>query len=447
MSTISRERISAVGALSSLLTLFSSIDTIGSGASSPRNNASAELIPSAEPGWPQFRGKRRDGRSDEHPLLQSWPPGGPKKLWSSTTLGRGYSSPTIVDGRIYITGDVGDELHLFCLSEAEGKLLWKAIHGVSWRDPYPGARATPTYSARRIYLENAHGEIRAFDSETGKVSWSVNLLEKFRGDNITWGLSECLIVDERAVYATAGGRDALVVALDKIAGEVFWKSEPIFDPQRNDSVENASYVSPILLKFAGRRLLIGSSLRQVFCIDADTGVIQWTRAMPTAHSVIAMMPTLVGNAIFMTAPHGKPGALLELLPPKTPDAKVSFEEKWETPLDTCQGGVIHHEGKLIGSFYPGRKGWAAVNPATGAVLYQAENIVKGAVLAADRRLYVLSENGWMRLLEAAGDKFTVHGEFRLARANHDAWAHPVIFGRRLYLRYQEELFCYDVAPD
>jgi outer membrane protein assembly factor BamB len=359
-------------------------------------------------------------------------------------LGEGYSSPIIVNHRIYLTGDVGEELQVFCLDAADGKELWKAKAGASWKDPYPGARATAAYGAGRVHLQNAHGQIWSFDAATGKTSWMVDLLGKFGGNNITWGMSECLLVDERAVYATAGGREALVVALDKRTGDVLWKSPPLFDSAGDKPLENASYVSPILTRFGGRRLLLGCSLRNLFCMDADTGMVQWTRRVPTAYSVLAMMPVLVDDGIFMTAPHGKPGCFLQLLAPKDPGGKIGFEQKWETRLDTCQGGVVHHDGKLIGSYYPGRKGWAAVDARNGEVLYQAGDIVKGAVLYADGRLYVLSENGWMRLLEAGKDKFTTHGEFRLAAAASDAWAHPVILNQRLYLRYQQELVCYDV---
>ena len=158
-----------------------------------------------------------------------------------------------------------------------------------------------------------------------------------------------------------------------------------------------------------------------------------------------MMPVLVGDAVFITAPHGKPGALLKLIPPTETNGKIGFEQVWETQLDTCQGSVVLHEGKLIGSFYPGRKGWGAVDIATNKVVYRGEDFVKGAVLYAEQRLYALSENGWMRLLEASNDKFVTHGEFRLAKAESDAWAHPVILEKRLYLRYQEELFCFDIA--
>lgn len=428
-------------ALSWLLTFWCALETMRTSAAEGRRY---ELAGSSEPGWPQFRGLSRDGRTGEKGLLQSWPADGPAKIWSAAKLGRGFSSPIVVNGRIYITGDVGDELRLFCLDAANGRQLWQVSSGRSWQEQYPGARATPTYSRGRVYLQNAHGEVRCFEAGSGRELWKAGLLEKFGGSNITWGMSECLLVDDRAVYATAGGRDALVVALDKNTGSVIWKSEPLLDSEGEKRVENASYVSPILVRHGERRLLIGCSLRHLYCVDADSGALQWTRRMPTSYSVLAMMPVLAGDGVFMTAPHGKPGVMVRLVAPNEAGGKYSFEEVWETRLDTCQGSVVLHEGKLIGSYYPGRKGWAALDAKNGQVLYQEEDWVKGAVLYADNRFYMLSENGLMRLVEAGADKFQLRGEFRLAEARNDAWAHPVILDGRMYLRYHEELFCYDI---
>jgi outer membrane protein assembly factor BamB len=390
------------------------------------NGLCAELIRSTQPDWPQFRGPKRDGISDEKGLLRAWPAGGPKLVWKSGNLGRGFSAPIVVKDRIYITGDVGNELHIFALDLA-GKLTWTATNGAAWKEQYPGARSSVTFSDGRVYHENAHGVVSAFEAATGKAQWSVDLLKKFHGENITWGLSECLLVDERAVYATVGGRDASMVALDKKSGEVIWKSASLS--------ESASYVSPILVKSGDQRLIVGCSLRNLFCVDAANGKIQWTRPMPTAYSVLALPPALVGDAVFMTAPHGKGGKLFDL---------ENGQEIWTTPLDTCQGGVILHEGKLLGAFYPGRKGWAAVDAKTGSVLYQQADWVKGCAAFADGRLYALSEDGWMRLIEPTATEFKLHGEFRVAQAAGEAWAHPVILNGRLYVRYHEHLFSYDV---
>ena len=71
------------------------------------------LIASPEQGWPQWRGPRRDGISDEKGLLSSWPQNGPKLLWKIDNLGKGWSSPIIVGRQLFITGEVGDDLVIF----------------------------------------------------------------------------------------------------------------------------------------------------------------------------------------------------------------------------------------------------------------------------------------------------------------------------------------------
>ena len=158
-----------------------------------------------------------------------------------------------------------------------------------------------------------------------------------------------------------------------------------------------------------------------------------------------MMPVLVGDGVFMAAPHGLPGRLYRLVMPGQPHEAVGVEESWSTRLDTCQGGVVHVDGRIYGSYYPGRKGWVALNAASGEVLYEAPDFVKGAVLHADKRLYALCEDGWMLLLHPGETQFEVKGRFRMAEARtRDAWAHPVIHEGMLYLRYHDVLHCYDV---
>src|SRR5688572_16320130 len=106
--TVCRRQGGAAVVFSALLTLIWQVEILGS---SLKKSFTAELIASSEPGWPQFRGLRRDGRSDEQGLLQSWPDEGLRKLWSAKELGQGFTSPIIVNGKIYITGDTADEFH------------------------------------------------------------------------------------------------------------------------------------------------------------------------------------------------------------------------------------------------------------------------------------------------------------------------------------------------
>lgn len=138
------------------------------------------LIASKEPGWPQWRGPRRDGISDEKGLLRSWPDGGPPLLWKVGGLGKGWSSPIVTGGTITLTGDIDKELHLFAL-DLDGRERWRAKNGKAWTGQYPGARSSCVAAGGSIYHLNAHGRLACLDAATGKESWAVEVLERFEG--------------------------------------------------------------------------------------------------------------------------------------------------------------------------------------------------------------------------------------------------------------------------
>ncbi|MDD4870978.1 MAG: PQQ-binding-like beta-propeller repeat protein, partial [Kiritimatiellae bacterium] len=234
----------------------------------------ATLIASPEPGWPQWRGPRRDGICDETGLLQQWPEEGPKLVWKISGVGRGYSAPIVTGGRIYVAGDVGDELRIFAF-DLDGKRIWQAKNGKSWKGQSPGSRASCTFSAGKIYHMNAHGRVVCLEAATGNEVWTVNVLERFEGKNITWGISENLLVDGNNVIVTPGGVKGLMVALDKKTGTTVWNSDALRlgksdlsaherVPTPAGEVDSAGYVSPLLFSLGGRRHLVSCSSRHIF---------------------------------------------------------------------------------------------------------------------------------------------------------------------------------------
>jgi outer membrane protein assembly factor BamB len=358
-----------------------------------------------------------------------------------------------VGQRIYLTGDADDQLHIFAL-DREGRRVWQTQNGRAWKQPYPGARASCTYSEGRLYHLNAHGRLVCLDADTGAELWTVNILERFDGKVIHWGLSENVLVDGPRVIVTPGGRKGVMAALDKKTGETVWTSEPVWLVDADDpahqrvtdpygEADGTSYASPILFKLGERRMLVNCSLRHVFGVDANTGRLLWSRPLPTRYQVIAATPVLVGDAVFVTAPHGEGGKLHRL---RLDGDRVRVEEVWRTELDACQGGVVHHDGALYGALYQKRKEWVSLDARTGGVRAQfKEDLAKGAALYADGRLYCLSEEGEVALLKPGPDKLEAVGRFRLVPdRKSDVWTHPVILDGRLYLRYQETLYCYDV---
>jgi outer membrane protein assembly factor BamB len=392
------------------------------------------LIGSPEPGWPQWRGPRRDGISDEKSLLPSWPEGGPKLLWKMDGLGTGWSSPVISGGRLYITGDIGDDLVVFAFDLA-GKPVWRATNGKAWKGSYPGARACCAYSEGRVYLMNAHGRVVCLDAASGTELWAVDILERFEAKNITWALSECLLIDGGRVIVTPGGRKVLMAALDKRTGETVWTTGPL-------GQDRTSYCSPILFRQAGRRLIASCSSAHGFGVDADTGELLWTVPSRNPHGANVATPVYGSDRVFHATPHAELGRQYRL---GVDGDRVSAEHTWTSPVDPVTGSGVLIDGTLFAAGYRDVKWWHAIDWQTGRTKYETKDLTTGAAIYADGRLYCLDERGNVALLRPTATEFDIMGRFSLVTGRvRDAWAHPVLLDGRLYLRYHDSLWCYDV---
>jgi outer membrane protein assembly factor BamB len=392
------------------------------------------LIASSEPGWPQWRGPQRDGVSDEKGLLSSWPKGGPKLLWKIDDLGTGWSSPIIVGQRIYITGDVGDDLMVFAF-DLNGILQWQAKNGRAWKGPYPGARACCAFSEGRLYHMNAHGHLACMDSVSGQELWVVDILERFTAKNITWALSECLLVDGPRVIVTPGGKEALIAALDKRNGRTVWATKPLGD-------DRTSHCSPILFRFAGHRVITNCSSAHGFGVDADSGELLWTVPLRNPHGVNVATPVYDSGCVFYVTPYAEHGRVYYLV---ANQQGIVAKHVWTSPLDTVTGGAVLVDGTLFAAGYKKSKWWFGVDWQTGQTKYELKDLSTGAAIYADGRLYCLDEQGRVALLKLGANGLEIVGHFRLLPDRiRDAWAHPVLLDGRLYLRYHDTLWCYDV---
>ncbi len=416
------------------LWLVAGVVPLGLAADAPDG---ARLVASEEPGWPQWRGARRDGISTETGLLQAWPAAGPSELWRAGGLGRGYSSPIITGGTLYITGDVGEELRVFALDLA-GKLKWQTTAGKAWRKSWPGSRASCVYAGGRLYLMDAFGRVACLDPTDGRELWAVDIATHFEGKLHVWGLAECLLVDGPRVIVTPVGSKALMAALDRETGDTVWTTAPIPDDKH-------AYASPILFERAGRRQIVSYSSGHQFGVDAETGQLLWKLPWGTGRAMIGPMPMLDGDAIITSASSIKGGITARIrLAAVAQD--VTAERLWSAPVDDLHGTAVLLGGRIYSSGNRTHKGWACIDADTGNILYRSEGLARGCVIYADNRLYCLSQDGIMSLFEPGEDAFHSRGQFRLVPKPRkpDVWSHPVIWNGRLYLRYHDTLRCFDV---
>ena len=398
------------------------------------SDAADGLIASPEPGWPQWRGPRRDGLSDETDLLTSWPEGGPPLVWKRDGFGVGWSSPIVAGERLYLTGDLDGELVVFALG-LDGAVEWRTTNGRAWRGPYPGARASCVFSEGRLYHLNAHGRLACLDASSGREIWAVNVLDRFEAQNIRWGLSECLLVDGPNVIVTPGGQAALMAAMDKRTGETVWTTEPLGN-------DDTSYSSPILFRYGGRRLIANCSSAHGFGVDADTGELLWTVPLRNPHGANIAGPIYGDGHIFYATARTEDSRLYRLA---VQDDGISAEHRWTTAVDPVTGYALLVDGTLFAARYLEAKWWFGIDWQTGRTTYELEDFTTGAAIHADGRLYIVDEQGTVALVTPEANGLTVVGQFRLTPERiRDAWTHPILHDGRLYLRHHDNLWCYDV---
>src|SRR4030095_16166075 len=86
-----------------------------------------------------------------------------------------------------------------------------------------GPRGTPTVDGDRVYALGGNGDLSCLDAASGKIFWSLNVVEKFGGSVPHWGTSESPLILGDQLLVNAGGPSASIVALNKKDGSVIWK--------------------------------------------------------------------------------------------------------------------------------------------------------------------------------------------------------------------------------
>jgi len=389
--------------------------------------ALAAFVPGAEGDWPGWLGPNRDGKSADTGLLKSWPDSGPKLLWKNGEIGKGFSAVAVADGTIYTCGDVGETLKLFAL-DMNGKIRWQSSVGPAWKRNHPGSRCTPVVDGERIYIVSATGIVACYDA-AGQRKWTRRMSE-FGGSAPNWGYAESVLIYEDLAIITPGGKNC-IVALDKNTGRDVWTSSG-FEAA-------AHYGSCIAVTFEGTTMIIAGTAGGIVAVSAKDGSTLWSNRFAAGNTANCPTPAYADGYVFWANGYGKGGICLKL---SVADGKVTAEEVYKTREMVCHhGGYVIHEGHVYGN---NGGGWACIGLKTGKTVWTDKAVGKGSLCFADGMLYLFGERGGRAALgtcSPAGLK--IAGTVSVAGSG-PSWAHPVVAGGRLYLRYGTNLHCFDV---
>ena len=386
--------------------------------------------------WNQWRGPKRDGLSPDTGLLKAWPAGGPPLAWKATGLGSGFSSVSVHGDHIFTMGDVGENCTLLSLNKSDGKISWSANVGKAGGTDRqrPGTRCTPATDGELVFALGQFGELVCANATTGKEVWRKNMSTDFGGKAPHWDYSESPLLDGDLVLCTPGGSKGAVVALKKASGETVWQSSELTDA--------AAYASLVPVEIGGTRQYLVLTAASVAGIGAVDGKLLW-RADRAGKTAVIPTPVYKDGIVCVTSGYGVGCNAFKIT---AADGKFKAEE-----IYSHKEMINHHGGILLVGDHvyelDDKGGLKCFEFKTGKRVWDNPSVGKGSIAYADGHLICRSErgNGTIALVEASPEGYKETGRFdQPERSKASSWPHPVIIGGKLYIRDQDNLFCYDV---
>jgi len=345
----------------------------------------------AQEAWPQFRGPTGQGISSARNLPVKWSAKS-NVVWKTPLPGKGWSSPVLRDGRLYLTSAVdGKEgrpvsLRVQCVNAANGILVWETEvfrpSSEETRELHQKnslASATPIVSGNQLFVHFGHMGTAALDL-TGKVVWRQASL-KYSPVHGSGGSPT--LVGSLLVFSCDGATEPFIVALDAASGAVRWRT-----PRNTPAKKNFSFSTPLEIEVHGARQIISAGSGLVGAYDPESGQEIWRVLYGEGYSVVPR-PVYAAGLLFVCS--GYEGPVLLAINP-----------------DGARGNVT--ESHVAWRF---RKGV----PHTSSLL------------AVGDELYFVSDNGIAKCLDARTGK--VHWDERLGG---DFSASPIYAAGRVYFQ-------------
>ena len=422
--------------------------------------------------WPQFLGPDRNGSSPEKGLLRQWPEGGPKELWrvklgKSYGEGRGYGTPCVYRGEVYLSGSG----QMISLDAFTGKEQWRtnltrlAPQGMARRDAWGNCpKGTVTATEKRLYASDSVGQFYCLDRATGKEVWTRDLwgdyLGAWNGENHGWAASPVLsdgvvVMSASRPFVTTPGAKLAIVGLDAETGKTVW--EYPHDTKRSP----CTYTTPALVRIRGDAcaLFAFGSPNVYLALRVRDGRPVYESPF-TGFASEASLQVIDGTRILRTPfPHDSSSAPCVRLD-KVDFTQEKFEggEAWvKNDLKGSYSTWLAYEGYLYGFAQAGPRFkedhlLVCLEASTGKEMWR-QKIDQGqhSITLADGLLFVrFGPELW--LVEATPKGFSLKGKvdpkIREAWgwfASNSGWVMPALAYGRLYLRSETELICLQAA--
>ena len=403
----------------------------------PAKTANLPAVTVGTSDWTNWRGSNFEGKSATTGIITDWTKG-LKKIWNVNYLCQdqstaSWSTPVIQGNRLVVPGRDKDNDLVFCINSENGELMWSGSYRAEAGESHgPGSRATPFISENKVYTFGRSGDLVCWQLADGKMLWHKNVKGE-GGAEPQWGFSTTPLVYEDMVIVQGGGK-SLVIAYDKSTGEVRWKSME----------GEAGYAAAITGKIGnGVKLLVyqGTGLS---CLNPADGKVNWTAPWLTEYKVNATTPIVYNDIIFHTSGYKMGCEALKV-------TETGYTVMWKSNVIEGQ----HTDPLLINGYLYGYSGesmrnngkFKCVEFSTGKEMWSTGDIGQGTTTFVDGYLICQDIKGNLFLIKPDPSGFKKVGEIKEAipDVKSPAWTVPVVANGKLYVRYLQQLICYQLG--
>ncbi len=444
--------------------------------------------------WPGFRGPNGSGVSDATGLPVNFGPG-KNVIWKADIPG-GQSSPVVVGERIFVTASEGQKLLTICLDRKTGKVLWRReapreratkSHGAN-----TPASPTPVTDGSAVYVFFEDFGLLSYNVD-GSERWR-RALGPF---NNPYGMAGSPILADNVVLLLCDqDTKSFLIAVDKTDGAVRWKTDRpeathsfstpvIYRPAGGPAqvIVSGAYQVAAYSVATGEKIWWVSGMawqaKSIPVIDGDTLYVHsWMAAVSEIgiHDVRPFKQVLAERdanhdgklapdevadkdmkALWFLFDLNRDGFLDEqewnLNQARETAGNGLFAIKLGGKGDVTKTHVLWRFEKSLpnipsplvykGVLYVLREGGVvtALDPHSGRVLKQgrltgALDAYYASPVAADNKIYTVSQEGKLAVLKAGG-------QWELLAVNdmqEECWATPAIDGGSLYVRTKSAMY-------
>ncbi len=346
----------------------------------------------AAQGWPQFRGPDGQGHSTERGLPLAWS-ASRNVRWRAPVPGRGWSSPVIAAGRIWLTTAtvVSGQTSLRLLSyDAENgrPVLDTEVFRLGPAE-LPNAKnsfasPTPIVEGPRIYVHFG-AEGTAALSTTGEIVWKVR--HQYQSQHGNGGSP--VVHGDLLILNCDGSDQAFVVALDKHTGKTRWRT-------LRPRPWSQAYTTPLVIRVGDRDQIVSVGAGHALAYEPESGREVWRVSYADGFSNVPR-PVYGHGLVFITTGFQQP-AIIAVRPDGRGDVT-----RTHVAWTLARGAPLTPSPLLVGTeLYAVTDAGivSCIDARTGDIRWQQRlgGTVSASPVFADGRIHILDEDGQTTVL-------------------------------------------------